>query len=346
MPLLDRVIIAGAMRATMELTPIAFTGDRFADFRPYVAAIDDEGVVAFQAAMAGGGTGVFCGAGGPVTAIALAPGDLVKAVCSHPDLDRQGSASFYADLASGGRGLVLVRDGREVVLAGPGDRFAVVGPLGPTMNGAGAVAFRASSAAGVDGIYLHDRHSITTIADTASRFSGFDGLPCVSAAGAVAFRARRKGGGDGIYLRDGGSLTTIAETGERFAELGRFPTVSAAGTVGFCGTLTSGGAGAFAVTAGALTSIVDPGAYGSCRGVLLGDTGAVVFYATPPGGTIGIYGGPHPGEQRVLGIGDPVYGSTVAGFVLNPVSMNESGHLALRLELADGRQAIVRAARA
>lgn len=81
----------------------------------------------------------------------------------------------------------------------------------------------------------------------------------------------------------------------------------------------------------------------SYRGVLPADGDRLVFYATPPGGSIGIYLSASGRVTRLLGIGDPVIGSTVTGFALNPVSINRRGQPAIRLELADGRQAIVRA---
>jgi hypothetical protein len=71
--------------------------------------------------------------------------------------------------------------------------------------------------------------------------------------------------------------------------------------------------------------------------------GRVVFYATPRGGAHGIFSGPDPTRDRVLAIGDPTLGSTLTDFALNPVSINAHGQLALRVELADGRQAILRA---
>src|SRR3972149_7611154 len=48
-----------------EFTPIASTGDRFTDFAPYVPAVNNLGVVAFQATLRAGGAGGFAGPGGP-----------------------------------------------------------------------------------------------------------------------------------------------------------------------------------------------------------------------------------------------------------------------------------------
>jgi len=49
-----------------HLTLIATTGERFSDFSPYVASVNDAGTVAFQAALHDGGSGVFTGNGGEV----------------------------------------------------------------------------------------------------------------------------------------------------------------------------------------------------------------------------------------------------------------------------------------
>ena len=74
-------------------TVIATTGERFSDFAPYAASVNDEDTVAFQAALRGGGTGVFTGNGGEI-AEAAGP-TLLARVTSHPDLNNSGAMSFY-----------------------------------------------------------------------------------------------------------------------------------------------------------------------------------------------------------------------------------------------------------
>jgi hypothetical protein len=56
--------------APRPLTLVAATGDRFSDFSPYVASINNAGVVAFQATLRAGGMGVFTGDGGPISTVA------------------------------------------------------------------------------------------------------------------------------------------------------------------------------------------------------------------------------------------------------------------------------------
>jgi hypothetical protein len=323
-------------------TVIATTGERFSDFAPYVASVNDAGTVAFQAALRGGGTGVFTGSGGAV-AEAAGPA-LLAGVTSHPDLNGAGAMSFYGDVPRGGQGVVfLLGDGLQTIADTRG-RFASIGPLGPTMNEAGMVAFRADRAAGVSGIFAGDGDAVATVADTEGAWSRFHGLPVINRGGTVVFRADRKDGVDGIYAGRGGSIRTVAETGDLFETLALFPSVNDRGIVAFAATLRAGGAGIFTVDEGRITRIIDTDdAFEACRGALITSAGAVVHIATPRGGSLGLFAGPDPEADRILALGDPLLGSTVAELASNPVSVNATGHVAIRVRLTDGRQLILRA---
>src|SRR5690348_14952262 len=147
-----------------SLVVIATTGDRFSGFAPYVASVNDAGTVAFQAALRDGGSGVFAGDGGRVEEVVGPP--LVAGVTSHPDVNDAGELSFYGVLRDGRQGVFLHREGRLQTVAVTGDGFASIGPLGPTMNEAGAVAFRADPAQGASGVFAGDGDAVTTVADT------------------------------------------------------------------------------------------------------------------------------------------------------------------------------------
>jgi hypothetical protein len=60
------------------------------------------------------------------------------------------------------------------------------------------------------------------------------------------------------------------------------------------------------------------------------------------GGQLGVFSGADPAACRIIAVGDPLYGSAVAEFALNPVSANEAAQLAVRVSLVDGRQAVIR----
>ena len=323
-------------------TVIATTGERFSDFAPYVASVNDEDTVAFQAALRGGATWVFTGNGGAIAEVAGPT--LLAGVTSHPDLNNSGAISFYGERPDGAQGVFLLRDRRLQAIAGTWDGFAAIGPLGPTMNEAGTVAFRAERAAGVSGVFAGDGRTVVTVADTESGWSGFHGLPVIDGRGTVVFRADRELGVQGIYAGRGGSIETIAETEETFETLAFFPSANDGGTVAFAATLHAGGAGVFTADDGQVVQLLDTeGAFESCRGALITNGGAVTFGATPRGGSLGLFAGPDPHADRILALGDPLLGSTVADLAANPVSVNGEGHVAIRARLADGRQLILRA---
>ena len=249
-----------------------------------------------------------------------------------------GSTCFYVSLESGGRGVVLVRDGQILTIA------ENAGPLGPTMNDDGTVAFRADTGSGASGIFTGSGGHVTAIAETGDVFSAFHGLPVINSRGAVVFRADRKTGGQGFYVGDGGPLIPIAETGDVFGGLGKFPIMNDAGTVAFCATLQGGGSGVFTASAGEIATIIDTSSLlESFRGVLLDNARRLIFYATPRGGELGVFTGPDPVHDCLLGLGAPLFGSTIVDFALNPVSINDVGQIAIRVRLATGMQFVLRA---
>jgi len=323
-------------------TVIAATGERFSDFAPYVASVNDAGTVAFQAALRGGGTGVFTGSGGPVAEVA-GPAH-VAAVTSHPDLNNAGGTSFYGKLVNGGQGVFLVRDGRLQTIADTRGPFTSIGPLGPTMNDAGVVAFRADRPAGVSGIFVADGAAVDTVAETDGRWSRFHGLPVINGVGTVVFGADRKDGVQGIYAAGEGSIRAVAETGDVFETLALFPSLAEDGTVAFAATLRDGGAGIFIADGDRISRVLgNDGAFETFRGALISGAGAVVGIATPRGGRLGLFAGPDPQADRTLAQGDPLLGSTVTELAANPISINSGGHVAIRVRLAGGRQLIARA---
>ena len=326
-----------------SLTVIATTGERFTDFAPYVASVNDVGTVAFQAALGGGGSGVFTGSGEAV-AEAVDP-TFLAGVTSHPDVNEAGAVSFYGNLAGGGDGVLLVSDGQLCTIADTRGGFASIGPLGPTMNESGMVAFRANRSVGVSGVFAGDGSAVATLADTKGSWGGFHGLPVVNKGGTVVFRADREDGVQGIYASCSRSIRTVAETGDVFETLAHFPSVNDHETVAFAATLRAGGAGIFTVDdEGRIAQIIGTeGAFETCRGALITNAGAVVCIATPRRGSLGLFAGPDVETDRILTVGDPLLGSAVEDLAANPVSVNSAGQVAIRARLTDRRQLILRA---
>ncbi|MEO7119363.1 MAG: hypothetical protein ABIZ34_10370, partial [Candidatus Limnocylindrales bacterium] len=238
----------------------------------------------------------------------------------------------------GGRGVVVVRDGEASVVA------PRAGPLGPTINRAAAVAFRAELESGAAAVCAWALGAVAVVAESTGRYAGFQGLPVINGRGDVCFRADLAAGGHGIHVANGVTTVAVVETGDDFSDLGRFPFLGEDGTVAFCGTRRDGGPAVLVASEGTVNAVIDTrGAFEDFRGVLMDGTGRVVFYATPRGGQLGVFSGPDPIADRVVGLGTPLFGSPVDDFVLNPVSINAAGRIAIRAKLADGRHVIVRA---
>lgn len=326
-------------------TVIAETGERFAGFGPYVPAINDAGETAFQATLAGGGSGVFAGSGGRVRDIAVAAEHGLAEVVSHPDIARAGAVCFYARMGDGRRDLIIADAGSITRVAGG------CGPLGPSMSSSGLVALRAPLVSGDRGgdppgdgeeLRLAAAGVVSTIARTGEWCRGFDGVPVVNDRGAVVFRADLGAGAGAILIAEGGTSRIVSRTGDEFTELSRFPSMNDDGVVAFCGTLRAGGAGVFAARDGRTERIVDAGPrFESLRGALIGDDGTIAFIGTPRGGRLGVFAG-LTAEGEVVSLGGPLLGSTVADLALNPVSINGRGQLAIRARLADSRELILR----
>src|SRR5207237_1639666 len=123
---------------------------------------------------------------------------VVGGFTSHPDVTDAGAFSFYGRFLDGREAVFLLRDGRLQAIADTGGPFGAIGPLGPTMNEAGTVAFRADRPGGVSGIFAGEGAAIATVADTDGPWSRFHGLPVINRGGTVVFRADRKDGLEGV----------------------------------------------------------------------------------------------------------------------------------------------------
>lgn len=324
------------------ITVVAECGKRFSDFAPYVASINDAGVVAFQAALTDGGSGVYCGAGGPLNAVceSTSAGSPITEVISHPDINDDDACCFYALGRDGAHGVYLKRGS---VLARVAEQS---GPLGPTVNSSAIVGCRVEPTDDEEWILACTESSKTVVARTGPSIRAFHGLPVVNRNGMVALRAELPDERGAILVGDGrGPLRTVASTGDRFTALGFFPIHNDAGEVAFAAMQRDGTSGIFVAQPGdEIETVIDSadGRFESFRGVLIDNAGRVVFYATPRGGAIGVYVGPDERRDRLLSLGGELLGSTVIDFAQNPVSINDRRQIAVRVKLADGRHYIVR----
>lgn len=330
--------------STFEVVVLASTGDDVASFGPYVPAMAEDGSVAFTAKRADGRTSVVIV--DPHGHARDVPGLDSFTCTSHPDRDESGRVVVYAEDRHGATCLVRVEPGhRAVILARAGERGLLgVGPLGPTVDARGAVAFRADTASGPAILVLDAEGHTRTVASRADGWASFQGLPVFDGdeGGDVVVRADEPAASVVLRVSRGGASRRIV-TAPRGA-LGAFPSVSADGAL-----VTAAREGGMALLRvapdGDVTVLVGPPVFSQVRGALPGPDGRVVFYATradATGADLTIFTGRDPDRDRVLGIGSALAGSAVTGFALNPVSINARGQVAARVELADGRELVVR----
>ncbi len=164
--------------------------------------------------------------------------------------------------------------------------------------------------------------------------------------GTVAFRGRLAAGlFPGVFTGSGGPLTTIADTSGPFSGFGNgFPALNDSGTVIFPAGLDAGGVGIFTGSGGPTTTIVTSDGpflvFGAFPAINAG--GQVAFLGLLDAGGSGIFTGPDPVNDRVIAIGDPLFGSTVTALEFYR-GLNDAGQITFFAQLADGRQVIVRA---
>src|SRR5439155_3448505 len=122
------------------------------------------------------------------------------------------------------------------------------------------------------------------------------------------------------------------------------------GTVAITADLTAGGQVLLAANQGTLTPFVDTtGAYRQIIGggqVSINNGGELVFGATLKAGGSGLFDGPDPVADKVIAIGDELFGSTVVGLpqnTMNPRGLNNADQILFTVNLADGRTVLVRA---
>lgn len=317
----------------VRLLPVFVTDADTVGLGPWVPAVDDAGAVAFTAVQANGATCVVrWDQQGTRIARAVGP---IASFTSHPDFDGHGRLVVYGTLVDGRT--ALLRLGEDVdVLAASGPAWMSIGPTGPTAHMRGGVAFRATRPDGGPAAGLWRNGVVSTIVSLPP--SGrMDGLPVVDGDGRVAVRVTA-GAGRVLVVHDG--ETRVAFDEAEHGTLGGFPGLADDGAVGVA-VVGPGGATYRVEREGVYRDAVPAGRFDAVRGGLLVQGGLLAVYVTPAGQAPAVLHGPVL-EQRLVGIGDTCLGSVVDDFALNPVSGSDSGWLAVRVRLADGRGAVLR----
>lgn len=160
--------------------------------------------------------------------------------------------------------------------------------------------------------------------------------------GLVAFGASFNGYGgvSAIFTGNGDSITPIADTNDIFSHFGNF-SLNDSDTLAFTASLDDGSRGIFTSNGGGFTTIFDTSElFSSLSLIAINNNGAVVFEAVFDTGEYGIFTGADPVADKVIAIGDPLFGSTVTSLGFSDKGFNDAGQFAFLAQLADGSSGI------
>jgi hypothetical protein len=332
------------------LTKIADNSGILSRFPTAEPAINDSGVVAFDASLKAGGEGIFIGNGGALTPIVDTSGIFSSFVNSDlgtrsvVDINNSGTVAFHANLDAGGKGIFTSKDGNLTTIVDTSGKFS--GLRNQTINNNGTVVFTGIIDGGNNsGVFTGSGGTLNTIADRNGPLAGFGAFPQINNNGTVAFFATLDVGGQGIFTSKDGNLTTIADSTGNFSEfLGSG--FNDNDTVLFRALLRTGGQALLTSKDGKLTTIADSsGPFSTFSQGAINNNGNLAFFARldQDPNNYGLFTGPDPVANKVIATGDAFLGSTVTDLGFSRQGLNNSGQIAFGVVLADGRQAIFRA---
>jgi hypothetical protein len=217
----------------------------------------------------------------------------------------------------------------------------------PLINAAGTVTFIATLKTGTMGVFAGSGGPVTTIVDTTGPFNGFIQAPSsINDSGTVAFVGTMRSGESGVFTGKGGPITTIADTSGAFSAFwGGTGSINNTGMVAFAAFLKTGEEGIFAGDGAKITTIVDTtgpflrfGPHPS-----INNLGMIAFDGVLRAGSEGIFTGPNPVGDKVIAIGDSLFGSDVETILFGAEGLNDAGQVAFLAGLRDGRLVVARA---
>jgi hypothetical protein len=339
-------------------------GDGFVPFSFECSAINNRGDIAFRTARAPRrGSQLIQGiyranADGSRLTTITEVGDGFDFLGQIPSINDLGEVSFAVrDFTRRGPNFletqsIMRGDGRKppVTIATTEEQFNQFG-FEPTVNNNGVVAFRAQldtfDQFNLDqGLFSGEdgrRSTLTTYyLSSTSQFSEFGNLsrPSINNLGDIAFEAPLDGEStSGVFVTEGTGFKTIAAPDPN-VNVGR-PNLNDAGTVTFH-RFFNDRAGEELVTGNSLTVIADTSGPFQSFGFFFGFTppalsnnGDVAFLAELDSGGSGIFVGPDPTTDRVIGTGDTLDGSTVTNLRFCDEGLNDSGQLAFQATFDD-----------
>ncbi|MEW4528792.1 PEP-CTERM sorting domain-containing protein [Maioricimonas sp. JC845] len=258
-----------------------------------------------------------------------------------PAINNDGFAAFAAQLTPGGEKVIYAGNGGPLIQLLSQSDGPFVGIQDFFSINADTAAVRVTLDNGEIAILEVTPGGFTTVADTlpGSDYRTIGGLSDINAAGTIVFSALLQTPVRVLMSWNQGTLTQLLDTTGPFAAFRGSPLITDNGKVLFGANLDSGGEGLYILDGGTITTVVDSTSQltGFINGALfdINNHGTVLFPATPVGGHPGLYVGPDPVRDKVIGIGDPLFGSTVTGVSIWR-SLNNRNEIAFQYTLENG----------
>ena len=215
----------------------------------------------------------------------------------------------------------------------------------PSINNAGSVAFIGARNDGLDGVFVGNGAAFPQpLASSANGFTSFGEHVSYNNNGVAAFYAYDSNDQAGIFTAGPSGIGTVALQGPGVSEFLSDPSINNHGSVAFVSygsnlrLYKTGPGGALQLVAS------DDNEFDYFDIPLINDAGEVAFYGELDDGTAGLFDGPDHVADKIIIVGDPLFGSTVQwlSFQLPATrhGFNELAQVAFRYELTDGRQGI------
>jgi uncharacterized protein YjbI with pentapeptide repeats len=332
-------------------TNVTDSNQEFVLFSP--PTMNNVGTLLFAAQLDTNVNGVFTkAAGGPTKTIALAnAAPFTGFGVGFPTINASGTVAFQGNRATSPTQGIYTGTGAAaaVLVVGneTGSPFAEFGGSGiVAINDAGTVAFFTRSNTGPDGgggIYTRNGNGagpITFVADGASgEFGAVSRNFDINAGGSVAFRGfAATGTSYGTFaVAHGGAVTTIADDSDGFTSVNEGASVNDSGAAAFSAYLPGGVQAIAFGNGGAVTTIATTaGPYQSFQyAPSINNAGTVAFDAILDDTRRGVFTGPDPVADRVIAVGDTLFGETVADVQFFN-GLNDNGDVAFMYRLDTG----------
>jgi len=336
-------------------------------------AINNNGVVAFESTIKGtvslpyyGGDVIFIGSGGAITPISPlyiasygGESGLAGEYLGSFDINDRNTVVFWEITGSPRQGyppqeIFTVNNGVSTVIAETADHLGIFGDI--AINNNDTVPFISfykynDGTNGYSyGLFTSNSGTRTLIGDGRSPFREdlytFSQIKfAINNQDTVVFTADLDTGDSGIFTSNGNTLTTITKTSGpySFYKFGT-PAINDEGAVAFKAPLDAGGYGVFTSDSGVITTVADTqGPFSGFENIALNNEGTVAFTASLKGGGEGIFTGADPISDKVIALGDQLFGSTVSSLSFSYKGFNNAGQIAFAAGFTDGTTGIFRA---